>query len=148
MKKTHVYTTPVIAVVDDDRDDLLIIEEAFASGPSSVKVQCYASPSELKEHLHGNPTPDDKPSLIILDLYSAGETTLDFIRRLKSSSYDSIPVVMMSGSSVQDHVRQFYKVGGSSFIVKPVSFDQWQVVVQLLCRYWFEIVVLPEHRYN
>ena len=137
---------PVIAIVDDDYDDQLIIQEAFSSNPFPVKVICFSRPTDLENHLQDGSRNGEFPNLIILDLYNDGFTTLECISRIKASpAYGAIPIVMMSGSSDQSKVWQFYRVGGASYIPKPISFEEWQRSLSVLCEYWFDIVLLPEY---
>ncbi len=136
---------PVIAVVDDDTDDQLIIQEAFSSNPFPVKVICFSRPMELENYLEESAGKRELPHLILLDLYNDGRTTLECISRIKASpTFGGIPVVMMSGSSGQSQVQQFYKTGGASFIPKPLTFEEWQRTLSILCQYWFDIVLLPQ----
>lgn len=137
---------PVIAVVDDDVDDQLIIQEAFSSSRFPVKILGFSRPMELEAYLQENVGKPEFPHLIILDLYNDGRTTLECISRIKSvPMYGGLPIVMMSGSSDQTHVQQFYRVGGASFIPKPISFEDWQHTLSVLCEYWFGVVLLPEY---
>ena len=136
---------PVIAIVDDDADDLLIIQEAFSCNPFPVKTICFARPMDLESYLQENTGKQELPQLVLLDLYNDGFTTLESIHRIKSSPlYSAIPIVMMSGSSDQTQVHQFYRAGGASFVPKPLSFEEWQDTLSVLCRYWFDIVLLPQ----
>lgn len=135
---------PLIAVVDDDSDDQLIIQEAFAANSYPVTVLCFSRPAELEAYLDAHAGTQEQPNLILLDLYNDGLLTLDSIDRIKSSPASTgIPVVMMSGSSGQGHIEQFYRIGGSSYITKPLSFEEWKQTLAVLCQYWFSIVSLP-----
>ena len=50
--------------------------------------------------------------------------------------------LLAQGWSEEDILRT-YGLGVNSFITKPVSFDDLVRIVQTLCNYWIEIVVLP-----
>ncbi len=147
MKNNYFAKKPVIAVLDDDIDDQLIIKEAFSSNPFPVTIVCFTRPIELENYLAENAESHQLPHLILLDLYNDGRTTFDCISHIKTSpSFGFIPIVMMSGSSIQSQVQQFYRLGGASFILKPLDFEEWQHTLSVLCQYWFDIVLLSHNR--
>ena len=55
-----------------------------------------------------------------------------------------IPVVVLTTSSHEADVLKSYKLRCSSYIVKPVDFDQFAEVIREVTEYWFTIVVLPK----
>jgi len=56
----------------------------------------------------------------------------------------SLPVVILTTSEQAEEVLKMYKMRCSSYIVKPVDFDQFLKVVRAITEYWFTIVVLPK----
>jgi CheY-like chemotaxis protein len=54
-----------------------------------------------------------------------------------------IPVVVLTTSGAEDDVRHSYRLGGNSYITKPVSFGALVEVVEGLGHYWLSIVDLP-----
>jgi two-component system response regulator len=87
------------------------------------------------------PTPD----LILLDLNMpkmGGEQVL--AEMLKEDSLKSLPVVILTTSEQAEEILKMYKMRCSSYIVKPVDFDQFLKVVRAITEYWFTVVVLPK----
>jgi DNA-binding response OmpR family regulator len=39
-----------------------------------------------------------------------------------------------------------YQLGANSYMVKPVDFEHLRYTLELLMRYWFSVVTLPERR--
>jgi two-component system, chemotaxis family, response regulator Rcp1 len=56
---------------------------------------------------------------------------------------DAIPVVILTTSTQDEEILKMYKLRCSSYIVKPVDFDQFLYVVRSIAEYWFTVVVLP-----
>ena len=86
------------------------------------------------------PTPD----LILLDLNMpkmSGEQVL--AEMLKEESLKGLPVVILTTSEQAEEVLKMYKMRCSSYIVKPVDFEQFLKVVRAITEYWFTVVVLP-----
>jgi DNA-binding NarL/FixJ family response regulator len=55
----------------------------------------------------------------------------------------SFPVVILTTSEEGEEILKLYKLRCSSYIVKPVDFDQFLKVVRSITEYWFTVVVLP-----
>jgi len=55
-----------------------------------------------------------------------------------------LPVVILTTSAEEQEIPKMYKLRCSSYIVKPVDFDQFRRVIRLISEYWFTVVVLPE----
>ncbi len=54
-----------------------------------------------------------------------------------------LPVVVLTTSSNDEEILNVYKLGCSSYIVKPVDFDRFLRIVRSLMEYWFGVVNLP-----
>lgn len=64
------------------------------------------------------------PDVIILDWQMTGMTGLEFVRMLRNSPRSPgvfVPVIMLTGHTHIDHVRQARDAGVSEFLAKPVS---------------------------
>ena len=137
-----------ILVADDDADDRMLIEEALEESRLVNPVDFVEDGIELLEYLRNEGEYADRgeelPGLILLDLNMPrmdGRTALSHIKadeRLKR-----IPVVILTTSKSEEDIIRTYGLGVNSFITKPVTFDNLVQTVQILARYWFEIVALP-----
>ena len=54
-----------------------------------------------------------------------------------------IPVVVLSTSRLDEDIVRSYQLGVNSFITKPVTFTGLVEAMNVLGRYWLEIVELP-----
>jgi two-component system response regulator len=54
-----------------------------------------------------------------------------------------LPVVILTTSTEEKDILTMYKLRASSYIVKPVDFDQFMRVIREFGNYWFTVVVLP-----
>jgi CheY-like chemotaxis protein len=54
-----------------------------------------------------------------------------------------IPVVVLSTSRLDEDITRSYQLGVNSFITKPVTFSGLVEAMNVLGRYWLEIVELP-----
>jgi two-component system response regulator len=86
------------------------------------------------------PTPD----LLLLDLnmpiMNGREVMAEMVADEK---LQHMPVVILTTSSDEQDVLTMYRLRCSSYIVKPIDFDQFVRVVRSITDYWFTVVVLP-----
>jgi two-component system, chemotaxis family, chemotaxis protein CheY len=67
---------------------------------------------------------DSNPDVIILDWQMTGMTGLEFVRLVRNSpkSFNVfVPIVMLTGHTHIDHVRQARDAGANEFLAKPVT---------------------------
>lgn len=138
-----------ILIADDDADDRILIADAFEEARLSNPVDFVEDGIELLEYLRHEGKYSDlpagsQPGLILLDLNMPrmdGRTALEQIRADKELR--RIPIVVLTTSKSEEDILKTYNLGVNSFITKPVTFEGLCDIVQILSRYWIEIVVLP-----
>jgi len=68
--------------------------------------------------------PDVNPDIIVLDWVMEGMNGIDFVKLVRAdplSPNPFVPVIMLSGHTSLEHVREARDAGISEFIAKPVS---------------------------
>ena len=79
----------------------------------------------------------DVPKVIYLDLKMPKVDGLEVLRKVKSDERTkSIPVVMLTSSKEDKDIKETYRLGVNSYVVKPVSFDEYIKTVSELGSYW------------
>ena len=135
-----------VLLVEDDENDVLITRKGFEEAKLVLNLYHVENGLKCLEFLRkegeymGAPTPD----LILLDLNMPvldGRQVLAEI--VKDEKLRKIPVVVLTTSKAEQDVLDMYQLRCSSYIVKPVDFNQFQEVIQQLRDYWFTVVVLP-----
>jgi|SRR5690606_140653 len=78
-----------------------------------------------------------KPKLILLDLKMPKMGGIDVLKVLKSDeTTKTIPIVILTSSTLDPDIQQCYQLGVNSYVVKPVGFDDFSKVVATLGLYW------------
>jgi CheY-like chemotaxis protein len=139
-----------ILVCDDDEDDRLLTRQALEDAHISNAVRFVEDGEQLLDYLYqrgpfaGETGEAPRPGLILLDL---NMPKLDGREALKTIKEDEqlrdIPVVVLSTSRLDEDIARSYQLGVNSFITKPVTFSGLVEAMNVLGRYWLEIVELP-----
>lgn len=136
-----------ILLADDDPDDRLLVQEAFAENHLLNVVETVEDGEELLEYLHKKGKFAERavrPNMILLDLNMPRKSGLEALQEIKSDErLRRLPVVILTTSKAEEDIIRSYDLGVNSFIVKPVTFDSLVNMVKELDRYWFQIVELP-----
>lgn len=138
-----------ILIADDDEDDRMLIEDAFAEARLSNPIDFVKDGEELMDYLHRRGdyeslNGDSHPGLILLDLNMPKKDGRTALKEIRADEYlRRIPIVVLTTSKSEEDILRTYNLGVNSFITKPVTFDGLVDVVQVLSKYWIEIVALP-----
>ena len=135
-----------ILMIDDDEEDFTLVKDALESKQIKVDLYWAADGDEAEKFLlrRGEYSSAPSPDLILLDLNMPGKNGFEVLRDLKANeNFRKIPVVILTSSQDQRSVSRGYKIGASSFMLKPLTFDEMANAMQSLCEYWFALVQLP-----
>jgi two-component system, chemotaxis family, response regulator Rcp1 len=135
-----------VLLVEDNENDVELTRQGFKRTKLLLNLhhvrngeECMAFLREQNEYVNV-PTPD----LILLDLNMPKMNGREVLAQmLADERLVSIPVVVLSTSEEGEEILKMYKMRCSSYIVKPVDFEQFLRVVRSIADYWFSVVVLP-----
>jgi CheY-like chemotaxis protein len=136
-----------ILMVDDDEEDFILVKDALKSKQLKVDLYWAEDGHEAMNFLfhRGEYADAPTPNLILLDLNMPGKNGFEVLMDLKAhGDLRKIPVVILTASGDQANVSRGYNIGASSFMLKPLSFDEMANAMQSLCEYWFALVQLPK----
>jgi two-component system, response regulator len=140
MESCKVPTTVVVA--EDDEDDRLLIEQAFSSSCQCLKLHFAHDGLELLEYLKNGGVA--KPCLILIDLNMPKMGGIEALERIRSDArLKDIPVIVLTTSDEEDSVVTTYCKGANSYIRKPMLFSELEHIVDIIGKYWCQIVLLP-----
>jgi CheY-like chemotaxis protein len=139
-----------ILICDDDEDDRMLTQQALEDAHISNALQFVEDGEQLLDYLYqrgefsGETGRAPRPGLILLDLNMprmGGREVLKLIKEDKTLR--DIPIVVLSTSRLDEDIVRSYQLGVNSFITKPVTFSGLVEAMNVLGRYWLEIVELP-----
>lgn len=135
-----------ILVVDDNEDDLIMIEEAFAEAKLLNVIKTARHGEEAMAYLRqeGPYKAAARPGLILLDINMPRKNGFEVLTALKAdASLCSLPVIMLTTSDRDEDVVRSYGTGACSYIRKPVDLRQFTEVVKHFEFYWTLVSRLP-----
>ena len=138
-----------VLVADDDGDDRDFIRKAWAEGSLASDLRFVEDGEELTEYLnhagrYSDPASAPRPALMLLDLNMPRKDGRELLREIKAKpGLRQIPIVVLTTSQAEEDICFSYDLGANSFITKPVTFRSLVDVLQVLGRYWTEVVDLP-----
>jgi CheY-like chemotaxis protein len=121
-----------VMLVEDDPEDVaftkIILRKAGLDRNLLVALdgkEAIEALVRLKEN--GSTIPD----LILLDINLPDISGIDLLTKLKRDhKLSRIPVVMLTGSNVDDDIQKSYDLGASTYLVKPISKDALMLVIE------------------
>lgn len=139
-----------ILICDDDEDDRMLTQQALEDAHISNDLRFVEDGEQLLEYLYqrgqfsGETGAAPRPGLILLDLNMPKMDGREALQRIKGDpTLIDIPVVVLTTSGLDADVIRSYRLGVNSFITKPVTFSGLVEAMNVLGRYWLEIVELP-----
>lgn len=139
-----------ILICDDDEDDRMLTQQALADAHVSNALRFVENGEQLLDYLYqrgefaGETGKAPRPGLILLDLNMPKMDGREALKVIKADkTLHDIPVVVLSTSRLDQDIIRSYELGVNSFITKPVTFSGLVEAMNVLGRYWLEIVELP-----
>jgi CheY-like chemotaxis protein len=146
-------TNPVeLLLVEDNPQDLELALLALGEANFANHIHVARDGAEALEFIfcegpYAMRRITDTPSVILLDLKLPKIDGLEVLKRIKSDPRTKrIPVVVLTSSKEQSDVIESYELGVSSYIVKPVNFEQFVAAVRELGLYWLLLNQPPKVR--
>lgn len=137
--------TFTILMADDDEDDCIIAREALETSRAPGRLQSVEDGIELLDYLYRRDSYEDEvlapvPALILLDLNMPRKDGREALKDIRAdSSFQHIPIVILTTSSDEKDIQYSYSMGADSFITKPSEFREWVEMMESLVEQWIEV---------
>ncbi len=126
-----------VLLVDDDRADLMLLEQALSTARPGLEVLTARTKEEMLGHL-------DAADLVLLDLNMPGTSGFELLEAIRSGERSRLPVIILTTSAAKTDVTKAYEVGANAFITKPEDLVSTIKVMEALCEFWLDHVALPK----
>jgi len=131
-----------ILLVEDKEEDVELTMRALRKNNLANRVHVVSDGQEaidfiFAEGVYAGRNIVDTPKVILLDLKLPKVSGLEVLRKIKADERTKvIPVVMLTSSKEEQDIVESYRLGVNSYIVKPVSFNDFVKAVTDLGLYW------------
>jgi CheY-like chemotaxis protein len=150
MPGTHKLPITIL-ICDDDEDERLRTQQTLEDARISNSLRFVEGGAELLDYLYqrgtfaGETGAAPRPGLILLGLNASMLDGEEALRQISQApTLFDIPIVGVTTSSLDDVVAHSAWRGVSSVTTKPVTFSGLMEAMNLLGRYWLEIVELSQ----
>jgi len=135
-----------ILLVEDNDNDVELTRESFNRSKLAVNLHHVKDGEECMAFLRKQ----DKyaamplPDVILLDLNMPRMDGREVLAEISSDqTLRHLPVVILTTSAEDKEILKMYKLRCSSYIIKPVDFEEFVRVIRAFAEYWLTVVVLP-----
>ena len=132
----------VILWVEDNPDDVELTKMAFEKNNIANRVIVAKDGVEALDYMFGTGlyagrNAKDIPIVILLDLKLPKIDGLEVLKSIRQNEFTRLtPVVILTSSAEEKDVVNGYNMGASSYIRKPVNFEQFTDAIKHLGLYW------------
>ncbi len=124
--------------VDDDPNDTALMQAASRKAQVNFQLVNVSDGEEATAYLCAA---EDKsvsmPALVLLDMKMPGATGVEILRWIRQHpKLNRLPVIVLSGSELQDDIRKAYSEGANSYLVKPLGFEALVELIKNISSVW------------
>jgi CheY-like chemotaxis protein len=140
-----------ILLIEDSTEDYMVAQYILRRVIDRPSMRCKDGESALdylwRRGTYAKAQDASCPALVFLDLNLPTRDGCEVLRQIKQDArLRTIPVVVFTTSAQPHDIDTCHQLGANSYMVKPVDFERWRYTLELLMRYWFSVVTLPERR--
>lgn len=135
-----------ILLVEDNPGDVRLIQEALRDGKVWNNPHVVTDGEAALDYVYrrGAFTDAPRPDMVLLDLNLPKKDGREVLATIKSDpDLKRIPVVILTTSKEEEDVLRAYNLAANCYVTKPVEFDQFMKVIQMIEEFWLTIVALP-----
>ena len=136
---------PAVLLAEDSENDVLMFRRAARRAKFSQPLHVVTNGEEVVAYLKGEGRFSDRaqyplPGLLLLDLKMPrmnGFEVLQWVRQ--QPQFTALQVVVLSSSDEIRDINRAYQLGANSFLVKPLSFDEFVGMLEALRSYCLRV---------
>lgn len=135
-----------ILLVEDNAADVRLTEEALNDAKVLNSLNVVEDGEAALDYLYqrGKYANATRPHLVLLDLNLPKKDGRQVLEIIKSDEkLKSIPVVVLTTSSLEADILRSYKLQANCYVTKPVDFERFAEIVKSISEFWLTAVVLP-----
>jgi len=129
-----------ILLIEDNPVDIDLTQRAFKKQLINCTIEIARDGEEANRAIQrwkqGLESP---PKIILMDLKMPRMDGFDVLRIIKQSPIEKIiPVIVLSSSNEENDILSAYRLGANSYLVKPIDYNKFLSLIQMIVQYWLE----------
>lgn len=135
----------VLYVIEDSPDDYEAICDSLSrAGVGYEKIQHFSTGEELLAYLEVPGLQRIVPAAILMDIQLPAISGLALLERIRRDpTLRLVPVIMISSSAAPAEVTKAYHSGANSYLRKPTSLDDFEVMMRRFKAFWLDTAISP-----
>jgi two-component system, response regulator len=131
-----------ILIVEDNPNDSEMMLRALRKANLANPVTVVEDGATALDYLFGlgayaGLPPNRTPRVVLLDLKLPKLTGLEVLARIRADERTRLlPVVMVTSSREDPDIKEAYRLGANSYVVKPTEFEQFVDAMAKIGLYW------------
>ncbi len=136
---------PRILLIEDNEGDVELIIEAFNYYKVNLDINVVSNGEEAIRYLSSKAKyAEHRPNLILLDINLPRVDGKEVLHYIKTDDVlKTIPVVMLTSSSLQKDIYYSYSNQANCYIVKPANLEEFIKVIHNIESFWLDCVTYP-----
>jgi CheY-like chemotaxis protein len=137
-------TTGAILLVEDNEDDVFLMKRALKAAGITNALFVVDDGQKAIDYLSGVGEYSDRtsfpfPALVFLDLKLPLKGGLDVLGWIRGQpSLENLVVVVLTSSNEPSDLKEAYRLGANSYVVKPPTANQLIEMAKAFKWYWLE----------
>jgi CheY-like chemotaxis protein len=137
-------TTSAILLVEDNEDDIFLMKRALKNAGIINALHVVEDGQQAIDYLSGAGEYSDRgahplPALVFLDLKLPIKRGLEVLAWIKDQpELETLVVIVLTSSNEPPDVKEAYRLGANSYIVKPPTASQLLDLAKAFKWYWLE----------
>ena len=137
--------TSLVLLAEDNENDVLMFRRAARRANFNQPLQIVSNGEDAIAYLKGEGKYEDRakyplPALVVLDLKMPRKNGFDVLEWMRAqAALDTMQVVVLSSSDEIRDINRAYELGANSFLVKPMSFDEFVGMLEALRSYCLRV---------
>jgi two-component system, chemotaxis family, response regulator Rcp1 len=135
-----------ILLVEDNAADVRLLQEAFREVDESLHLHVANDGMEAMVFLwqQGDHSKAPRPDLILLDLNLPKMDGREVLAHIKGDErLRQIPTLVLTSSDAEADVAKVYHLQANCYVIKPVEWDEFVVLVTRIRDFWLTTAKLP-----
>jgi CheY-like chemotaxis protein len=137
-------TSRAILLVEDNEDDVFLMRRALKGAGVTNPHHVVEDGQQAIDYLSGQAQFADRdayplPAIVFLDLKLPMKGGLEVLRWIRSQpAFETMVIVVLTSSNEPTDLRDAYRLGANSYVVKPPTATQLLDMAKAFKWYWLE----------